>query len=489
MVIIMKTKIIASLLFLSGLFFTGCDKDYLDIKPPSGITPDSYFLNADHAIAAINAAYATLQSSNLYNEDYPAVIQAPTDDANLYNTWGTSLNNWSITAAEAAGGRLDDVWQGLYEGVFRSNMVIQEVPDIEMDESLKTRILGEARFLRALYYWHLTSLFGEVPLITEADPNNSSKAAVAKSPVSEIYDLMIGDLQIASATLPLRSEYDLTQEGRATKGAAQALLGKVYLYDENFPLAEAYLDSVISSGEYQLIEDFSALWVVDNTAESIFEIQYDPGTRTGEGPNRPGFNLPNGHGGNSGNIMPIQDAVDAFEEYTGPSAINGRDPRLFYTIWRDGEYYDEIDPVYDANWTPTGYLMKKGLSPVQRIAADRASNIVLIRLADVLLMYAEAANENGKQDDAINAINKVRNRVGMPELPLSLNQQEVFEAIVHERRVELMFEYHRLNDLRRWGLAEEQLSKFGYVAPKNRYFPIPQEELYTNPQLEQNPHY
>src|SRR5690606_11725738 len=144
---------------------------------------------------------------------------------------------------------------------------------MEIDEADKSRMLGEAYFLRALYYWHLTALFGEVPMVTEADPTDASKAVVPKSPVSELYDFMAADLKQAYELLPRQSEYSAADIGRASKGAAEALLGKVYLYARNYPLAEQHLGNVINSQEYQLVPDFADLLVVDNNPESIFEVQ------------------------------------------------------------------------------------------------------------------------------------------------------------------------------------------------------------------------
>lgn len=496
----MKSKLVIGLgLLLGVIVYGGCSGDFLDVEPRSSLTADSFYETVEDAQSAINSAYASLQTSSMYSENYPKLIQSGTGDVILNNTTDLSLDSWSFSADL---GPIDPVWQACYEGIFRANLVMQEIPDIDMDESLKTRILGEAYFLRALYYWHLSSVFGDVPIMTEADPQDVSKAIVAKSPVSEVYDLMISDLRQAAAALPRRSEYDDAHLGRATKGAAQSLLGKVYLFNEDYEMAEAYFDSVITSDEYELINTFSNLWITDNNAESIFEVQYEnvgggawaatDAASNNEGNLRLVLNYPNGRGG-FGNILPTQNLVNEFEDHSGPTAIDGKDPRLSYSIFREGDPYDQVEPVFNSNWTPTGFAMKKGMSPVLRDEASSPRNIVLIRFADVLLMYAEAANENGKSAEAIDAINRVRERVGMPHLPTDAypvsNQQEIFETIVHERRVELAFEYHRLNDLKRWDMAEEVLGDEGYQSPKHRYFPIPQQEVNTNPELEQNSNY
>lgn len=495
----MKKIKITSLILLAGLLYVSCNDSFLDIKPTSSLTTDTFYESAEDAQSAINAAYASLQLNDMYSDDYPKIVDGPSDDVEVNNTGGLEFNTWSFSPSIQF---IDDVWQVCYEGIFRSNLVLQHVPEIEMDESLKARYIAEAQFLRALYYWHLTSLYGNVPLVQEANPNDLSNARVGVTPKSDIYDFMISDLQKAVEVLPKRSEYSSENLGRVTRGAAQALLGKVYLYAENYSMAESTLDKVINSGEYSLIEDYSKLWVEDNNAESIFEVQYaDIGGGTWSGQDGPGvnesnlrlrLNLPQGRGGFA-NLLPTQDHVDEYEEYSGPTAINGRDPRLFYNVFREGDPFG--DTQYSETWTPLGYTMKKGMLPYTGPEDANDRNIPIIRLGDVILMAAEAANQNNKPDKAIDYLNRVRNRpsVDMPDYPTTeysvSNKQEIFEAIVHERRVELAFEYQRLHDLRRWGLAEEELGPLGYEAPKHRYFPIPQAEVDINSELEQNPAY
>lgn len=478
----MQNIISTFLILCFATMLAGCDKDFLNVEPPSSLTGASYFRNQADAEATVTAAYKPLQATG----NYAKIMEAPLNDILIFNTQGLNLDSWSIDANDVI---IDEVWQNAYEGVFRANLILQEVPKINIPDAVKNRMLGQGRFLRAFYYWQLTSLFGDVPLITEADPSSTTKAAVAKSPVTDVYNVMIDDLKKAADLLP--ATYSGADIGRATRGAAQALLGKVYLYAKNYPLAETSFNTLITSGIYQLIPNFSNLLITDNNAESIFEIQF--ADIAGQGSDREVNDYPQGQGGFS-NLLPTQALVNAFETHTGSTAINGRDPRLFYSIFRQGDPYDAVSPVFQQAWTPTGYARKKGMFPVLRVNNNNSGrNFPLIRLADVLLMYAEAANENGKPAEAVIAINRVRARAGMPPLPTAQypvsTKAQIFAAIVHERRVELAFEYHRLNDLRRWGLAESELGALGYKSPKHRYFPIPQQELNTNPQLVQNTGY
>lgn len=482
----MKTTIKSFIVLLSVLALAGCNKDFLDVEPPSSLTGNSYFRNASDAEASIAAAYKPLQSTG----NLAKITEAPLEDIVIFNTQGLNLDSWSFDANDAI---IDDVWQNAYEGVFRANVVLGQVPKISMPDAQKNRILGEARFLRAYYYFQLVTNFGDVPLVKEADPADPSRAALARSPQSEVYSFIVDDLKQAETMLPAQSAYAAADIGRASKGAAQALLGKVYLYQKNYSLAESTLNTVINTGGYSLVPNFADLLIKDNNSESILEVQF--ADLPSQGTARITNDYPQGQGGFA-NLLPSQSLIDAFENYSGSTAINGKDPRLFYSIFRDQDPYDAVSPKFLKAWTPTGYARRKGMFPVIRVNnGNLGINFPLIRLADVLLLYAEAANENNHPADAIIAINKVRARptVAMPPLPAPGypvgTKQEIFNAIVHERRVELAFEYHRLNDLRRWGLASATLGSLGYTDPKHKYFPIPQQEINTNPKLVQNPGY
>jgi hypothetical protein len=359
-----------------------------------------------------------------------------------------------------------------------------------MDETLKARYVGEAKFLRALYYWYLTTMFGEVPLITQVF-EYPDDALIAKSSVAAIYEVMIQDLKDAIQGLPVT--YASADIGRATMGAAKSLLGKVYLYQKNYEQAEIMLGEVISSGTYGLMDEFDDVWNrnFENNKESIFEIQFaspQAGATSSVGMNDKHYWVQ--INGGLGEFVPTQKIVDAFE--TG-------DPRLDYSIF----YYDgqpfapqlttatvNLD-VFNKSWSATGYGVRKGLVPLIPPLGSTANgtNLPIIRYADVLLMYAEAANELEMLNEARDAVNQVRQRpsVNMPALtPENTGtKQSIFEAIVKERQVELAFERHRFNDLRRWDLAQTELADNGYVESRHRYFPLPQLEVDINPQLVQ----
>lgn len=470
------TRIIL-ILFTITFFVASCKKDFLNLRPLSALVGESFYRNSADAEAAITTAYNSVRNFN--TDNYAKITEATLKGIMIFNAQGLNFDSWSFDANDAI---IDDVWQGAYEGVFRTNLVLQNVPKISMDDLEKQRIIGEAYFLRALFYFQLTTVFGDVPLVLEADPTDASKSALPKTTKEKIYGQMIDDLKIASSLLPLKSKYNSGDIGRATKGSAQALLGKVYLYEKDYTLSALYLDSVIMSSEYSLLSDFSELLVKDNNDESIFEIQY--ADQPGQGSARVENDYPQGQGGFS-NLLPTQDLVNAFELYNGPGSINGRDSRLFFSIFQDGDPYDNISPVFKKEWTPTGFARKKGSFPVVRTNnANLGRNFPIIRLSDVLLMFAEASNENEDFPSAIWAINKVRERAKLPLYDLSIGSKEqIFLYIKQERRVELCFEHHYLNDLRRWGLAAQELASEGYKSPENDHFPIPQQEIENNDNL------
>jgi hypothetical protein len=473
------------LLLLCGvLLLSSCDKNFLVKTPPDKLPEDGFFDTQERALAGVNAAYISLASVNLFGGDNISLrlFDPPSGDVILSAAIsGVVFNKFAFAADDV---NLMDFYSGLYEGVFRSNLVIQQVPSVQMDETLRNRYVGEAKFLRALYYFYLTTEWGEVPLFTEPfkDPKD---ALIAKSPIADIQAVMIQDLNDAIAALPV--SYTGNDLGRATQGAAKALLGKVYLYMKDYVNAEKWLGEVISSGTYGLMDNYDEIINrnFENNKESIFEIQFANATAGASWPvsdDREYHSWPQINGGSS-EVSPTQSLVDEYEP---------GDPRLDMAIFNyNGQPFApqlttptlDLD-VYKKSWSPTGYNIRKGQVPVQFINPG-GTNYPLIRYADVLLMYAEAANELTMYDKARDAINEVRQRPSVNMTPITANNHDdIFKAIVHERRVELPFEQHRFDDLKRWGLAETVLAPLGYTA-RNRYFPLPQLELDVNPQLVQ----
>lgn len=473
-------KYLKILSVFSLLILISCDKDFLDKTPPDKLPEDGFIDSPDRAKLAINGIYQQLQSSALYADYLPKFLDVPAGEYLLSNTSPLALNNFSYDPSDTY---ILNTYAAFYTGIKRANSVIAELPSVTMDENLKARFMGEAKFLRAFFYWSLTDMWGDVIIITEP-MKNPDEALIAKSAQEEVYKLIIQDLKDAIASLP--ETYGSNDKGRVTKGAAESLLGKAYLYTKDYIKAEEMLNNVIVSGNYELMEEFDHIWNrnYENNKESIFEVQFadigGSGTTTRNQSHLPGVN------GGTGSHPVTQRIFDAFKK---------DDPRRGYSIFKDGDVFAphltstniNLD-FYNASWSPTGYNVRKGMVPILYLQGG-GTNQPIIRFADVLLMYAEATNENGKFQEALNAINKVRQRPSVDMAPLSIEttatQKDIFEAIVYERQAELAFEGHRFSDLRRWGLAEIELRSIGYL-PRHRFLPLPQLEVDINPQLVQN---
>ena len=464
---------ISTLLML--LLLAGCKKEFLEKSPPDALTEVGFYNSAERAQLGVNAIYVSLQSAwsiNLYR-----INDVPSGEVLLSNTVPLEYNNFTYFPAL---NQIHDTWRGLYEGVYRSNLAIANIPGINMAEALKSQYVGEAKFLRALFYFDLVNIFGAVPLVTQPLPDTDA-SLIARTPVADVYKVIIADLLAAEAGLPV--SHSGANLGRVTKGAAQALLGKVYLYNKDYANAEKYFLLVINSGKYGLMDNFQEVWhrSFENNKESIFEVQFaDIG---GSGSNgRNGSYLPAVNGA-TGSGLATKRAFDAFDP---------TDPRRAMSIFRPGDSFapnvSTALATFSAVWSATGYAVKKGMWPIMYVNSN-GINYPIIRYADVLLMYAEAANELNKLTEARAAVNQIRARpsVNMPAITAANtgNKADMFKAINKERQVELMFEFIRFNDLRRWGLALQELGPIGYQA-KHALFPIPQLELDINPKLTQN---
>lgn len=464
---------ISTLLML--LLLAGCKKEFLEKSPPDALTEVGFYNSAERAQLGVNAIYVSLQSAwsiNLYR-----INDVPSGEVLLSNTVPLEYNNFTYFPAL---NQIHDTWRGLYEGVYRSNLAIANIPGINMAEALKSQYVGEAKFLRALFYFDLVNIFGAVPLVTQPLPDTDA-SLIARTPVADVYKVIIADLLAAEAGLPV--SHSGANLGRVTKGAAQALLGKVYLYNKDYANAEKYFLLVINSGKYGLMDNFQEVWhrSFENNKESIFEVQFaDIG---GSGSNgRNGSYLPAVNGA-TGSGLATKRAFDAFDP---------TDPRRAMSIFRPGDSFapnvSTALATFSAVWSATGYAVKKGMWPIMYVNSN-GINYPIIRYADVLLMYAEAANELNKLTEARAAVNQVRARpsVNMPAITAANTgtKAAMFNAINKERQVELMFEFIRFNDLRRWGLALQELGPIGYQA-KHALFPIPQLELDINPKLTQN---
>lgn len=493
------------LIFLLFLSNTGCKK--FITKEIVGDYPESQFYKTQaQAILAINAAYQPLAFTNANNNRLWVFGDVASDDAVKGGIAGDQsdielIDKFNVTPIN---GNLEAMWGLLYEGITRCNIVLAKVPSISMDQALQSRILGEAKFLRAWYYFTLVNIFGDVPVILE--PKNAADLQITQSPVADIFHNVIEpDLTDAATKLP--EKYSGADVGRVTNGAATALLAKAYLFQGQWELAAVTAAKVINSNRYSLNQiysrNFDAKYKNNANPESIFEVQHLTGQDPQTGNQLNQYFAPQVDGGYFFNA-PTQNFVNEFE-VTGNGVY---DPRLDYTVGRDTmPWYN--GEIFNKDWSPeTGYLTKKHQQPLSEIPkalkGDASIDYIAIRYADVLLWYAEALNESGRPAEALVPLNQVRKRAresylydntlpGYPNIPANLlpdiqytNQADVRKAIQHERRVELGFEFHRYFDLIRWGedYAKQALQdkpNFNYAI--NKHFPIPQSERDRNKAL------
>jgi hypothetical protein len=367
-----------------------------------------------------------------------------------------------------------------------------------MDIELRNRILGEAKFLRAYFYFNLVNIFGEIPLKLNP-PINTDEVNRPKSSVDVVYAQIEKDLQ-ESATV-LEVNYTGSDVGRATRGAALGLLAKAFLYQQKFDNVLTSIADLEALGVYSLKQVYKNNFIdsTQNNSESVFEIQHSSAQLPKLGSHLNQYFSPPKDNGYYFNA-PLEDFVSAFEV----TVADVSDPRLDYTVGRAGQKWingEDFDPA----WSPTGYLQRKHAQPLKEepIVGDASLNYVYLRYADILLMKAEALNELNMVAEALVPLNAVRTRAresylydadlpGFGVIPVDLlpemtstSQLTVRDAIRHERRVELGFEFHRFFDLMRYGqaVAEEALKGTDFSYAQHRYFLIPQSELDTNPQI------
>lgn len=493
-----KTKFF-SVISLLLLFTVGCS-DFLD-KPPQGkLVSNSFPTTASDALLATNGAYNILRNSNYHFGLFP-IMDIMSDDARKGSNPSDQAatigpyDSFTHIATETSGYYW---WSTLYEGVRSANVVLEKVPAIDMDAALKARYMAEASFLRASHYFDLARGFGGVPIVLTSSPPTN----LVRANLSDVYDLIISDLQTAITNLPEKSAYSAADAGRATKGAARALLAKVYLFypqpgllnyvpQPDFVNAEKYAMDVITSNEYQLETDFlNANGVNGNFGqESIFEI--------GALPFEPFFDTDLG-GNQYANVQGVRGSPNRGWGFNRPSenlkaAYEPGDPRQDKTIIKLGDVLDGIPIVGDGS-TPDVTLDTDGVTIIETECYNRkvwtpGDNVPtqfghhrrILRYADVLLMASEALNENGKTTDALTYLNMVRARArdGNPVLPdiVETDKNLLRDIILKERRIELALEGHRFFDLIRTGKAVTVLGPMGFQANKHELLAIPQSEI------------
>jgi len=474
------------ILFLAILSLNvGCET-LLDKEPLAVVSENSAYQSESDAMKALTSVYNTLLNYPGY--DGYSIYDIAADNAEKGGEGpsdGGYFNEIAYFTLTSSNTVALQVWRNAYLGIRRANLVIENVPGIEMDQYNKSRIVGEAKFLRAYNYFILVTLFGDVPLITDV---LYDRDAVIRTPKDQVYEQIVTDLKEAADVLPLRSELEADELGRVTKGAAQAYLGKVYLYQKNFPEAETWLRTVIESDQYALEPDYYRIFTVagEFSRENIFEINhiYNAQYLTARNLSTIRQGSAGMYGYGFGN--PTQDFVDAFEP---------GDPRLWQTVYAEGHVLPD-GKIADVGNSETGYMNKKAYLmesefPPTGDASHSGKNEIKLRYGMLLLWFAEAANQNGNYVTAVTALNEVRRRArqGDPDvLPdvQFIDKDQLEKAIWHEQRVEYGMENHRFFDLVRQGRAGEVLRSYAekYNTVKGRNFRDGINELFPIPQTE-----
>jgi len=415
-----------SLLCLLCTGLAGCSDSFIDLYPISQPSAETFFKTASDIDQAVAGAYDPLQSLSQYGQNFEFMMETVSDNTyndNTTQSGGTNaaFDNFVVIASNPV---LNNTWISCYDGIQRCNVVLNRIGNIQMDATTKTTRTGEVKFLRALTYFNLVRLWGDVPLVTKETVNPFDAFNDVRTPANDVYTQIIKDLTEAIVSLP--ATYPATEAGRVTKGAAQTLLGKVYLTRKQYTEAVTTLETVINAGTYQLLPRFRDVFPASNknSKESIFEVQYKKSTNS-EGTTYDGTLIGDGNNRPSANMLSLFTATN--------------DPRL--------------DPSVDT----------LGRLPYSTKRFDTrgddgtfAHNVIVLRYADVLLMAAEALNEQGyNSGKAFVYLNQVRARAGVPTFaPTDLPNQAAFRAAIdRERRLELAFENHRWFDLLRTGQA------------------------------------
>jgi len=463
--------------FLIGIILFSCSVSELDLAPISQESAGNFYNTPDEIDQAVIAAYDALQLTGQYGQNYFYAMEVRSDNSRQQSTTnsGGVYADYDLFRLEQTNPIIESTWNDAYKGIQRCNVVLNRIEAVEGNENKNVQV-GEVKFLRALTYFNLVRMFGDVPLVTVEYSDAFEAFDIGRTPASEVYNQIKADLTDAVSLLsstPIRT-------GGATTGAANTLLGKVHLTLGEYAEAEKALKKVTG---YSLLPNYADVFDInnENNAESIFEIQF---TKGGIGEGSPfanlfapvnGIDVVGGVGQTFGDNIPTQDLVDAFEngDIRKEMIGTGGDPMAYYT-----KKYEET-PASDR---------------------DGDHNCIVLRYADVKLMLAEALNEQGyaANGEAFNLLNDVRERAGLNALDSSEvpNQNAFRDAIAKERRVELAFENHRWFDLVRTGKAIEVMNAhtsetgtLNTVKDHHMVYPIPQSQQDTSDKITKNPGY
>ncbi|MDR7211751.1 RagB/SusD family nutrient uptake outer membrane protein [Flavobacterium piscis] len=495
----MMKKIKYIVIVLSGILaINSCDTKDLELTNPNALSPETFFKTKNQVQSAVNACYANLQTRGLYARHLFFALDLMSQEAKGNPQLEGNKVPFSNFTFDASSDIVQYYWESCFLGISKANFVldneekIQALPSSILTQEQKNKYLGEAHFLRAYYYFLLLPRFGDLPIYT-----TQTTEGVARSSKEEVYKLIEADFDFASKNLLSKTVED---KGRATKEAGFAYLGKVLLYQKKYDEALVAFNKVTGfSLETNFYNNF--MDETEHGPESIFEIEYDETLGVGDkwGSDTAGdgvaeSTLRGQEYGNLGwfNVYPSDNLLDEYEP---------GDKRFGETFYVPGSVYNNgANTMVAANFTSSAGIRRAGWKKYQNYYKrtdenlDSSINFKVMRYSDVLLMMAECESmrAGGVQATAIGYINQVRSRANVPLLATTLTKDQVFTALVHERKVELAGEQVRFDDIIRWGIASTELAGTGFQAGKSELWPIPNRETSSNPNIkpsDNNPGY
>lgn len=492
-----------------------CTDSFVDREPVYSIDSENYFNSEQDYRDALNGAYGLLHASyinvllgEIASDNTLSGGESANDTAGIQQ-----IDQMTHTVSNA---NLKNIWDWMFAGVNRTNYIL-EFKD-KTDFVGKNQVIAETRFLRAYYNFELVKWFGPIPLSGDKRFQLDDEKTIPRSSVSDVYAVIESDLLFAIDNLSAVP----SQTGRATKGAAQALLGKAYLYQKKFVLASNVLEQVITSNTYSLVSNYGSIFenAGENGPESVFEVQYTEAEgasfdclQCSQGNVAVGFSGVRGFDGPSYTPgysfnVPTTESFNAFEAGDKRRDVTVLDIKAYadlFPLWQNKPYLDAVSAgttplpplgvLYGKGYKDTGYFNRKYIprtrvAPIGDVNLTNPNNYRSIRYSDVLLMAAEAYNRGGINDaKAVTYLNLVRRRAfGDLSHDISASGATLTDYIWAERRVELMGEGHRFFDLVRTGKAAQKIT--GFTANKNELFPVPNEEIqFSNGNWQQNQGY
>ncbi len=461
-----------------GLFsvaVVGCSESYLDKSPEMQNTTNNFFENEEQVNLGVTAAYSILQWNGLYNRSMYVIGENPSDNAYDEVPANDGGNSGQMDEFNATGSNsiLCDTWKHSYVGIQQCNMVLNRVEAVDMDATKKDVIVGEMKFLRALMYFNLVRIFGDVPLVTKETTDPNEYFGQGRTAKNEVYAQIIKDLTEAAAALPK----DAASLGHATKGAALGILGSVHITLGDYAAAKSSLEEVKRLQKYSILPNVADVFSVENegNSEILFDVQFASGLNgNSEGSDLLRYSTPSGYvAGSKGHCVPTPALVALFDDSDARKSVFFKD-------------------VEGSSFMASGKL---ALSPTE--PDDCPSNYIVLRYADVVLMLAECEAQVGSIDLANGYLNDIKTRANVPTVSIS-DKADLLDEIALERRKELANEGHRWFDLIRTGKAVEVMNAYfaatpGYAGMSVKSFnllqPIPQSQIDTDPAIKQNEGY